>query len=37
MSLFWRATKWTTEMQGYDFEVTYKKRKDNIVVDALSR
>ena len=29
--------KWITKMQGYDFEIVYKKGKDNIVVDALSR
>ena len=29
--------KWVTKMQGYDFEIVYKKGKDNIVADALSR
>jgi hypothetical protein len=24
-------------MLGYDFEIIYKKRKQNVVVDALSR
>jgi hypothetical protein len=25
------------KMQGFDFEIIYKKVKDNVVVDALSR
>jgi hypothetical protein len=29
--------KWVTKMLGYDFEIIYKKGKQNIVVDALSR
>eukprot|EP01018_Ginkgo_biloba_P015294 Gb_10780 [translate_table: standard] len=29
--------KWVIKMQGYDFEIVYKKGKDNIVADALSR
>eukprot|EP01018_Ginkgo_biloba_P008924 Gb_12462 [translate_table: standard] len=29
--------KWVTKIQGYDFEIVYKKGKDNIVEDALSR
>ena len=29
--------KWVTKMLGYDFEIIYKKRKLNVVVDALSR
>ena len=29
--------KWVTKMLGYDFEIIYKKRKKNVVVDALSR
>jgi hypothetical protein len=29
--------KWLTKMLGYDYEIIYKKGKDNIVVDALSR
>jgi len=29
--------KWTTKMKSYDFEVIYKKGKDNIAVNALSR
>ncbi|KAH9322658.1 hypothetical protein KI387_017297, partial [Taxus chinensis] len=29
--------KWVSKMLGYDFEIIYKKGKDNVVVDALSR
>ena len=29
--------KWVTKMLGYDFEINYKKRKLNVVADALSR
>ena len=29
--------KWITKMLGYDFEIIYKKGKQNMVVDALSR
>ena len=29
--------KWVTKMLGYDFEIVYKKRKLNVVADALSR
>jgi len=29
--------KWVTNMLGYDFEIIYKKRRQNVVVDALSR
>jgi hypothetical protein len=29
--------KWVTKMLGYDYEIIYKKDKDNVVVDALSR
>jgi hypothetical protein len=29
--------KWVTKLFGYDYEITYKKGKDNVVVDALSR
>ena len=29
--------KWVTKMLGYDFEIVYKKGKENIVADAFSR
>ena len=29
--------KWVTNMLGYDFEIVYKKGKENLVTDALSR
>jgi len=29
--------KWVTNMLGYDFEIIYKIRKQNVVADALSR
>jgi hypothetical protein len=29
--------KWVTKIFGYDYEIIYKKGKDNVVVDALSR
>ena len=29
--------KWITKMLGYDFEIIYKKGKQNVVADALSR
>ena len=28
---------WVTNMLGYDFEIIYKKEKQNFVADALSR
>ena len=28
--------KWVTKMLGYDYEIIYKKGKDNVMVDALS-
>jgi hypothetical protein len=27
--------KWVTKLFGYDYEIIYKKGKDNVVVDAL--
>jgi len=32
-----KQQKWVTKMQGYDFEIIYKKGKENIVADALLR
>jgi hypothetical protein len=29
--------KWVTKLFGYDYEIIYKKGKDNVVLDALSR
>jgi hypothetical protein len=29
--------KWVIKLFGYDYEIIYKKGKDNVVVDALSR
>ena len=29
--------KWVSKLMGYDYEITYKKGKDNLVTDALSR
>jgi hypothetical protein len=29
--------KWVTKIVGYDYEIIYKKDKENVVVDALSR
>jgi hypothetical protein len=29
--------KWVTKMLGYDYEIIYKKGKENVVVDSLSR
>jgi hypothetical protein len=29
--------KWVTKLFGYDYEIIYKKGKDNVVTDALSR
>ena len=28
--------KWVTKMLGYDYEIIYKKGKDNVMADALS-
>jgi hypothetical protein len=32
-----KQQKWVTKLVGYDYEIIYKNRKDNVVVDALSR
>jgi hypothetical protein len=32
-----KQQKWVTNLSGYDYEIIYKKGKDNVVVDALSR
>ena len=29
--------KWVTKLLGYDFAIIYKKGKQNVVVDALSK
>jgi hypothetical protein len=29
--------KWATKLLGYDYEIIYKKGKENVVVDVLSR
>jgi hypothetical protein len=29
--------KWVTKLFGYDYEIIYKKGKDNVVANALSR
>jgi hypothetical protein len=29
--------KWVAKMKGFEFEIIYKKGKDNVVVDAPSR
>ena len=31
-----KQQKWVTKMFGYDYEIIYKKGKENVVVDALS-
>jgi hypothetical protein len=32
-----KQKKWVTKLFGYDYEIIFKKGKDNVVVDALSR
>jgi hypothetical protein len=32
-----KQQKWVTKLFGYDYDIIYKKGKDNVVVDALSR
>jgi hypothetical protein len=32
-----KQKKWVTKLFGYDYEIIYKKGKDNVVVDALSQ
>jgi hypothetical protein len=32
-----KQQKWVTKLFGYDYKIIYKKGKDNVVVDALSR
>ena len=29
--------KWVTKLLGYDYEIIYRKVKENVVVDALSK
>lgn len=29
--------KWIAKLMGFNFTIEYKKRKENVVVDALSR
>jgi hypothetical protein len=31
-----REKKWVTKLFGYDYEIIYKKGKDNVVADAVS-
>jgi hypothetical protein len=37
MTIFKRTKKWVTKILGYDFEIVYKKGKQNVVSNALSR
>jgi hypothetical protein len=32
-----KKQKWVTELFGYDYDIVYKKGKNNVVVDALSK
>jgi len=32
-----KKQKWVAKMQGFYFEIIYKKWKENVVADALSR
>lgn len=32
-----RQQKWFSKIQAYDFDIEYVKRKNNVVVDSLSR
>ena len=32
-----RKKKWVTKLFGYDYDIIYKKGKDNVVVDALPK
>jgi hypothetical protein len=32
-----KKQKWMTKLFGYDYKIIYKKGKENVVVDALSK
>jgi hypothetical protein len=32
-----KQQKWVTKLYGYDYEIIYKKGKENVVVDSLSQ
>lgn len=34
---FEEQQKWVSKIQGFDFKIIYKKGKENVVVDALSK